>query len=154
VLDAIALANRGAPARAGFKLRCGGVKPEAFPTAEDIAFVIRNATINRVPLKATAGLHHPFPRFDAGIPAKMHGFINVFSAGILAYTRHLEPGVLVDVLKDEEPRRFVFDEDGLHYGAFHVTTAEIAEARQEAVTSFGSCSFDEPRNDLRKLGWL
>jgi hypothetical protein len=154
VLEAIALANRGAPARAGFKLRCGGVKPEAFPTAEQIAFVIRNAAINQVPLKATAGLHHPFPRFDASIQVKMHGFINVFAAGVLAYTRHLEPGMLVDLLKDEDPRHFVFDENGLHYGAFHATTAEIAEARQEGLTSFGSCSFDEPSDDLHALGWL
>jgi hypothetical protein len=154
VCEAIALANRGAAVRAGFKLRCGGVRPEAFPTAEQIALVIRTAAINQVPLKATAGLHHPFPPFDASIGVKVHGFINVFSASILAYTRHLEPGMLIDLLKDEEPSRFMFDEDGLHYGAFHATTAEIAEARREAVTSFGSCSFDEPCNDLRTLGWL
>jgi hypothetical protein len=154
VLDAISIYNRTAPARGGFKLRCGGLVPEAFPTAEQIAFVIRTATMNQVPLKATAGLHHPLPHFDATVGAKMHGFLNVFGAGVLGYTRHLEPSILVGILRDENRGHFVFDETGFHYGVLHATTAEIAEARQEAVISFGSCSFDEPRDDLRVLGWL
>jgi hypothetical protein len=154
LLEAISIANRNAPARAGFKLRCGGSTAQAFPSAEQIAFVIRSATMNQVPLKATAGLHHPLPHFDTSVGAKMHGFINVFGAGVLGYTRHLEPSILVGLLHDENRGHFVFDDTGFHYGVLHATTEEIAEARQEAVISFGSCSFDEPRDDLRSLGWL
>jgi hypothetical protein len=154
VLEAIAISNRDAPPLAGFKLRTGGLEAEAFPTAEQIAYVIRNAAMNYVPLKATAGLHHPFPRFDLGIQAKMHGFINVFGAAVLGYTRHLEPSMLVKMLADENPTNFVFDEAGFRYGVVHSPAVEIAGIRKDGVISFGSCSFDEPRDDLRKLGWL
>jgi hypothetical protein len=154
VIEAISIYNRDAPPRAGFKLRCGGLEASAFPTAEQIAFVIRNAIMNGVPLKATAGLHHPFPRFDAAVGTKMHGFVNVFGAGVLAYAQYLEPTLMVGLLRDENRGHFVFDKTGFHYGTLHATTAEIAAARQEGVISFGSCSFDEPRDDLRTVGWL
>jgi len=154
VLEALSIYNRDAPPLAGFKLRTGGLEAAAFPTAEQIAFVIRNAAMNYVPLKATAGLHHPFPRFDSSIQAKMHGFINVFGAAVLGYTRHLEPSMLVKMLMDENPKNFAFDESGFRYGVAHSPTVEIAGIRKDGVISFGSCSFDEPRDDLRQLGWL
>jgi hypothetical protein len=154
VIEAVALANRHAPPRAAFKLRCGGLTASAFPTAEQIAFVLRTAVMNGVPLKATAGLHHPLPRFDAGVRARMHGFVNVFAAGVLGFARHLEPDTLVKVLNDDDPAHFAFDAAGFRYGVSGASTAEIAAARADAVLSFGSCSFDEPRDDLRALGWL
>jgi hypothetical protein len=154
VLDAIAIYNRDAPPLAGFKLRTGGVEATAFPTAAQIAFVLRNAAMNYVPLKATAGLHHPFPRFDEEVQAKMHGFLNVFAAGVLGYTRHVEPKTLLAILQDENPANFHFDDAGFRYGMFHTTTVEIKGVRTDGVVSFGSCSFDEPRADLRKMGWL
>jgi len=154
VLDALALANRGASRRAGFKLRCGGLEASAFPTAAQIALVIRHAVLNRVPWKATAGLHHPLPHLDAGVGTKMHGFVNVFAAGVLGYARHVEPSMLVRLLQDEDPAHFRFDDSGFRHGVLHATTAEIAAARQEGVLSFGTCSFEEPRDDLRALGWL
>ena len=154
VLEAISMYNRNAPRRAGYKLRCGGAVAESIPTAEQIAFVIRNAVINDVPWKATAGLHHPFPHFDRTLQARTHGFINLFAAGVLGFARHLEPNLLVDVLRDEEPAHFVFSEAEFRHGLMHAKTAEIAAARRDGLTSFGSCSFDEPRDDLRTLGWL
>ncbi len=154
VLEAISMCNRDASVRAGYKLRCGGPVAQSIPTAEQIAFVIRNAVINDVPLKATAGLHHPFPRFDATVQAKTHGFVNVFAAGVLGFARHLEPSLLADVLRDEDPAHFVFGEAEFRHGLMHAKTAEIAAARREGIIAFGSCSFDEPRDDLRALGWL
>jgi hypothetical protein len=154
VLEAIAIHNRDASSRAGFKLRCGGLEASAFPTAEQIAVVIHNAVLHDVPLKATAGLHHPFRRFDASVHATMHGFINVFAAGVLGYAQRLEPSALVRLLQDEDPGHFKFDDTGLRWETFHATTQQIAAARRQVLLSFGSCSFDEPRDDLRALGWL
>jgi hypothetical protein len=154
VLEAIAVYNRAAPPLAGFKLRTGGVEAAAFPTAEQIAFVLRNAAMNYVPLKATAGLHHPFPRFDEGVGATTHGFLNVFGGGVLAYTRHVEPSTLLRILKDDNPANFVFNDTDFRHGIFHTTTVEIKGVRADGVVSFGSCSFDEPRDDLRALGWF
>ena len=154
VIEAIAISNRAALPWAGYKLRCGGPVAQSIPTAEQVAFVIRHAISNDVALKVTAGLHHSFPRFDSSVGAKTHGFINVFAAGVLGHARHLEPDMLIDVLRDENAANFVFDETGLSWRVFQASTSEIAAARRTGVTSFGSCSFDEPRADLRTLGWL
>ena len=140
--------------RAGLKLRCGSLDASAFPTAEEVAYVLAVCRDAGVPLKFTAGLHHPLRRFDAGVQTYMHGFINVFTAGVLAHARGLDEEELRAVLADEDPSAFVFSADGLHWRDWRASTAEIAAARTDFVTSFGSCSFDEPRDDLRALGWM
>jgi len=141
--------------RAGLKLRCGAPGPSsAFPAAEEVAHVLRVCRDAGVPLKFTAGLHHPIRHFDAALQAPMHGFINVFTAGVLAHARGLGEEDLRAVLADEDPAAFVFSDDGLRWRDWHASTAGIAAARTDFVTSFGSCSFDEPRDDLRALGWM
>jgi hypothetical protein len=139
---------------AGFKLRSGGLEAAAFPSSEQIAFAIAACRDVRVPLKFTAGLHHPIRHFDAGVQTKMHGFINVFVAGVLAHARGLKAEQLQPIIEDEDAEHFNFTDDGLRWQEHQATTGEIVEARKNLVTSFGSCSFDEPRDDLRALGWL
>ncbi len=150
-------ANRAAAypmASVGFKLRCGGLEESAFPTVDQVAFVLRVCRDAGLPLKFTAGLHHPIRRFDAGVQTHMHGFVNVFVAGVLAHARRLDEEALRAVIADEDAGHFQFTDDGLSWKTLHVSTAEVADARRDFVTSFGSCSFDEPRDDLRALGWL
>ncbi|MCI0380098.1 MAG: hypothetical protein L0215_21145, partial [Gemmataceae bacterium] len=69
------------PPRAGFKLRAGGVEAGAFPPTELVALALAACQAVQVPLKATAGLHHPFPHRDASLGVKMHGFVNLFATG-------------------------------------------------------------------------
>ncbi len=137
----------------GFKLRTGGVVALAFPTTEQIAQAIVACRERGVPLKCTAGLHHPLRRFDASVQTTMHGFVNVFGAGILAHARELQENVVREILEDGDAKNFCFDENGFAWRDVRATNAEIARARR-AMISFGSCSFDEPREDLRALGWL
>jgi hypothetical protein len=139
---------------AGFKLRCGGQTLSAFPSAEQVAYTIRACVNAEVPLKFTGGLHHPLPRPDSATPARMHGFVNVFVAGVLAQARRLGEEELRALLEDDVPGHFHFNDDGLRWKHHHASIAEIHAARQEVVLSFGSCSFDKPRDDLRALGWL
>jgi hypothetical protein len=136
---------------AGFKLRCGGVTAAAFPTAEQVAAAIIACRTVQVPLKLTAGLHHPLPRFDLGIQATMHGFINVLLAGVFADASQRE---LVELLRDTDPAHFAFDDGGVRWKDRQASVAQVRAARREMIVSFGSCSFDEPRDDLRALGWL
>jgi hypothetical protein len=143
------LSSHAAPP-VGFKLRCGGVEASAFPAAAHIA----RALTAGVPLKATAGLHHPFRRRDAALGVTMYGFLNLFVAGVLAHVHNLRPGAIEPILLDDAADDFILDDDGLRWGDWHVTTDEVRAARRHAVLSFGSCSFDEPRDDLRALGWL
>ena len=107
-----------------------------------------------MPLKFTAGLHHPIRHFDTALQTYMHGFINVFTAGVLAHARGLGEADLRAVLADEDPAAFVFSDDGLRWRDWPLPRRRSPPARTDFVTSFGSCSFDEPRDDLRALGWM
>lgn len=139
---------------AGFKLRTGGLEPAAFPSPAQVALTITAARSAGVPLKFTAGLHHPVRHHDAGIGAMMHGFLNVFVAGVLAHARGLDGAEVRDVIEEEDASSFVFTDDGVRWRNHRASVGEIELARRSAVVSFGSCSFDEPRDDLRALGLL
>jgi len=141
-------------ARHGFKLRTGGVEASAFPPSELIAFALIMCRDHSVPIKFTAGLHHPIRHFNKSVDTKMHGFINVFVAGVLAHVEKLNEQRLVEILDDEDAASFTFDDDSLRWRDHRATTEQVASLRKDRITSFGSCSFDEPRDDLRALGWL
>lgn len=138
----------------GFKLRAGGLEASAFPTTAQVAWALRVCAGWEVPMKATAGLHHPLPRYYPGVGTRMHGFVNLFVAGVLAHARGIGVDRIAELLDDADPASFVFIDDELRWRDVAATTAEVREARRTAVLSFGSCSFDEPRDDLRALGWM
>jgi hypothetical protein len=138
----------------GYKLRCGGEEPSAFPSPEVVARCLRQCLDANVPFKATAGLHHPLRRFDGALQTHMHGFVNLFGAGVLAGARGLNADQIQEILIDEDPSHFVFSDDQFSWKNWSVSTGDITSLRQKALLSFGSCSFNEPRDDLRALGWL
>jgi hypothetical protein len=139
---------------AGVKLRCGGPEASAIPDPAAVAQVIAVCRDKRQALKFTAGLHHPIRHFDRGVSAKTHGFLNVFGAGVLAYVRALGEAQVREIIEDEDPSHFRFDESGFGWKQHRATTDEVNAARRDFVVSFGSCSFDEPRADLRAMGIL
>jgi hypothetical protein len=146
--DVLAVLAGGA---AGIKLRCGGPREAAFPSPEQVAFRIATCQAHGLRLKFTAGLHHPFRHFDRDVQGKMHGFVNVFGAAILAHALPLAEEQVRAAIEDEDPSNFGFDEIGFGWKQYHALTDEIIAARRQFVVSFGSCSFDEPRHDLRAL---
>jgi hypothetical protein len=139
---------------AGVKLRCGGLEASAFPEPAQVAHIITVCRDKGLSLKFTAGLHHPIRHYDRDIQTKMHGFLNVFGAAVLAHTLRLSEDQLRLIIEDEDPSSFGFDEIGFGWKQYHVLTEEIFTARRQFAVSFGSCSFDEPRDDLRSLGIL
>ncbi len=139
---------------AGVKLRCGGLEAVAFPGPELVADVIAACRDNGLALKFTAGLHHPIRHFDRDVPAKRHGFLNVFGAGVLAHAHNLAAEQVREIVADEDPSHFGFDERGFGWKQYHAPTEAVTVARRDFVVSFGSCSFDEPRADLRAMGLL
>ncbi len=154
VIEAISQLNRRNNRRNGFKLRCGGVVASAFPTAEQIAHALLQCRDHQVPFKATAGLHHPIRHYNESVQTKMYGFVNVFGAGILAFVHNLPPEQTIPILNDEEPRNFDFSETRFSWKNLFAASEEIAQARNNLLISYGSCSFDEPREDMLKLGWV
>lgn len=138
----------------GLKLRCGALDAAAIPTAEQVASVIEVARDAEVPLKFTAGLHHPLRRHDHGLRAQVHGFVNVFAAGVLAYALGLEHHDIRAIVEEESAKAFSFSDEFLGWNEAEATISEINYARKHRVIAFGSCSFDEPRQELQRLGWL
>jgi len=139
-------ARIGAIQGAFAKVRTGGLTPEAVPASSTLAKFLSEAAQRRIPFKATAGLHHP-------VRAAMHGFINVFVAAAFAW-RGAERGLIAGVLDETDARAFEFRDAGVRWQSREIATDEIAAARRDFAHSFGSCSFAEPVDDLRALGWL
>jgi hypothetical protein len=154
VIQAIADYNRDTGDNAGFKLRCGGVEPHMFPTPAQIARAIRLCQDADVTMKCTAGLHHPIRHFNEEVSTKMHGFINVFGAGILAAAHNLPTDDIQRIIEEEDAAQFVFSADAFCWRDTAVSLTNITHTRHIQQLSYGSCSFDEPRQDLQALGWL
>ncbi len=147
-----ALARRagGKPAWVGLKVRCGGA---IVPSVEQLAHFIETCHQRGLPWKATAGLHHPLCHHDPATQTIAHGFLNVFIAGILARVHGLRGDELGAVLREESAASFQFGDTGFAWRAWRCTNEQVRDARRD-LPSFGSCSFDEPRDDLRSLGML
>ena len=148
-----------AGANACAKIRTGGVTKEAFPTARDIARFLICCAEHDTRFKATAGLHHPwrgtYPlTYEAGAPtAAMFGFLNVLVAAALA-RRGAAEGDLVAVLEVERGSDFRFDDDELRWRTLRLPRQELVESHATFALSFGSCSFEEPVMDLRRVALL
>lgn len=138
----------------GVKLRCGGPEPSAFPLVEAVASAIWAAHVAGVPLKFTAGLHHPLRHFNQAVDAPTHGFLNLFASGVLAASGRADERRVREIIECEEPDAFRFTDEAMSWKDICVKYDAIADARRRVVTSFGSCSFDQPREDLCKLGWM
>jgi hypothetical protein len=136
-----------------FKLRTGGVTADAFPSSRDIAGALLAAAEHRVPIKFTAGLHHPARMFRDEVKAKMHGFLNVLGAGVLAIEHRWDEQQAVAMLDDEDVTAFRFTNEEFFWRDWRIDAPTI-EKHRSLITSFGSCSFDEPREDLRALALL
>lgn len=124
------------------KVRCGGesIPP---PTSEELAAFLVACYDTGVAWKATAGLHHPVRgRYE-------HGFLNLAAAEALALT-DADVGGLAAAL--DEPG-VALDAGGLWTGDGLVGPEGLAQVR-ERFLSIGTCSIDEPVEDLTVLGVL
>jgi hypothetical protein len=151
-----ALSGAGAAA----KIRTGGITADAFPTPAQVAAFTAACSAADVPFKATAGLHHPlrgeYPlTYEPACPrGMMHGFLNLFLAAALVRLRRADESAAASLLESRTPGDFHFTDEGVRYRDRFIETTELARVRETFALSYGSCSFDEPVADLRKLTWL
>lgn len=150
-LDSIQAINERASKRIGIKMRMGGTTANLFPSAKQASFVIHECKKRGLALKFTAGLHHPIRQYREEVETFMHGFVNVFTASILAYCRSINKVTIQAILLDEDPANFSFTTDALAWRNLTVSSSEINDARNFFAASYGSCSFDEPREELGEL---
>ncbi len=95
------------------------------PSVEQVALVIAACRDAGVPFKCTAGLHHAMRRGEE------HGFLNILAATRAPNAR------LADVLAEED-----------------VAALDLDDPDRSLFTTFGSCSWREPVDDLEALGLL
>lgn len=152
-LDALVAAREDTKRALGAKLRTGGLSADDFPPPEAVAAFIAACQERSLPMKATAGLHHPFRHFDPETGFTRHGFLNLLAAAALANAG--EPlDTLAQVVADDDPEAFSFDRSGLRWRGHAVSAAELQDTRRTLFVAYGSCSFDEPVGDLTDLGVL
>jgi hypothetical protein len=137
----------------GYKLRTGGVTADAFPTSAQIARALVAPATHQLPIKFTAGLHHPIRQFRDEVKTKMHGFLNVLGAAVLAAEHRWDADQTSLMLEDETADSFSFTDDFFAWREWKIDVERL-QYRRKFVLSFGSCSFDEPREDLRAVGFL
>jgi hypothetical protein len=123
------------------KYRTGGPAPEYFPSPEVLAAAIAGCRRRGLQFKLTAGLHRAVRHRDLETGFDHHGFLNVLVAAAEA-----AEGADVDDLA----------------ATLRCTDAADLAARarkrldrtRPLWTGFGSCSIDEPLEDLLHLGLL
>ena len=142
------------------KIRTGGVTDDAFPSPDEVSRFIRGARMTGIPFKATAGLHHPLRgkyrlTYEDDAPAgTMHGFLNVFLTAAFVHHGELPPDLVPEVLKEQGTGAFEFSPAGVAWRGHRLSADELARARHDFATSYGSCSFAEPVEDLKSLRLL
>jgi hypothetical protein len=142
------------------KMRTGGITPNKVPSTALVARFLARAKQAGASLKATAGLHHAIRAerrltYAADSPTGvMHGFVNVTFAATLLATGKIDQDLADAVLDDDRPEVFKFGGRAGSWLNAVVTYGEFAHGRDHLLRSVGSCSFDEPVDELRQLGWI
>jgi hypothetical protein len=142
---------------AAAKIRTGGVTVDAFPSNSQLCQSIFAFAAAQVPFKATAGLHHPLPgkhrlTYESNSPVTMmQGFLNVAVLAALIYQQKLTPPRALELLQESSTHNLHFTSDRLFWQDYQLNIAEITSARKNFFRSFGSCSFQEPIDDLKNL---
>lgn len=143
-------------ARARAKVRTGGPTPEAIPSDAALARFIVLCAESRLQFKATAGLHHaitgeyPLTSDSEGPRSRMYGFVNLIVATSFARFE-MEEKLVREVLAETSASAFAFDNDGLQWRSHRLTNRQLELTRSQIAIAFGSCSFEEPVNELAQF---
>ena len=141
------------------KVRTGGETANLFPSIENLARFLAACANAKLCFKATAGLHYPIRAahrftYEPDSPSgTMHGFVNVFlAASFMLYG--MDASAATALLIEESGAAFRFPDHGVTWHNEILSNAQLLRARQSFCLSFGSCSFEEPVDDLRVLQLL
>ena len=119
------------------KVRCGGAQ---VPSVEELGAFVRRCRELGLPFKATAGLHH------AVRAGEQHGFLNLAAAAAF--------GDEEAALAEEDPAEFDLTAERFRWRGRSAGAEELGRVRRELFVGFGSCSAQEPADELVTLGFL
>ncbi|OAK53615.1 hypothetical protein A3K89_22900 [Rhodococcoides kyotonense] len=121
------------------KFRTGGVTADLYPGEAELAAGIAEASRRGIRFKATAGLHHAIRNTGSDNGFEQHGYLNVLLAAQAA-AGGAGTDELSSILAIRDP---------------DVVAKEVAAIDTERVfLSFGTCSIQEPLDDLVALGLI
>ena len=127
---------------AGAKVRTGGISADLYPTSQALARFVHSCAIAGQPFKATAGMHHPAKHMNDTVGVVEFGFLSVLHAAAAASFNDASLDEVEQILNAQTPDCSLFSE------------SQLEQVRAELFNSMGSCSFDDPRVDLRGMGLL
>jgi len=137
----------------GLKLRCGGAEPAMFPSPGHVAEFISAATDQRLPFKATAGLHQPIRHFDDTIDTWRHGFVNLLIASAAAAGGESESTVET-IVAETDPAAFSVGPAVATWRDLSIPGSAMRRTRRDGFVAYGSCDFNEPVEALADLAFL
>ncbi len=144
----IAMLGRLRVAGAPITLKIRGAGPHAVSN-RTLAALIPQVVAAGVPLKATAGMHHPILEAEY---RNAVGFINLAAA--LRLHQGLGAGfdaeAILGCLYEQAPDAFSFDGE-LAWRAHAMTHEQLGQAMDDLSFTIGTCSLREPDNDLVRL---
>lgn len=147
-------------ARACAKIRTGGITPELIPSPGQMVRFLDACRQAGVPFKMTAGLHHPLRSrqaltYEDGAPsAVMHGFLNAFLAACWLHSQETGARRTEELLTETNPAAFRWEQDSITWRGIRLYRGQAQACRRGFAHSFGSCSFEEPIEDLKELRLL
>jgi hypothetical protein len=135
------------PQGVGLKVRLAG--PDALSHGEQ-ATVIAGVADHGVAFKATQGLHHPFPEPEGR--GHHHGFLTFTAALRLrqAFGRDFGREDILGCLRERDPAALDLTA-GLRYAGRHIEPRRLETLRRALPFAIGSCSLQEPDEDLQAL---
>jgi len=145
--------------RGSAKIRTGGVNQDAFPRSDAVVRFIAACKDLGVPFKATAGLHHalrgtyPLTYETKSARGKMYGFINMLLAAAFVRAGVTEPEA-GEILEESSADAFSMRNGGLTWRSHKLSRDDLRTTRDKLFLSFGSCSFTEPVDEARALGFI
>ncbi len=152
-VTAVAEAGRRHAVRVGAKVRCGGLEPGMVPTAAQLATFLVATRNEKLPFKATAGLHHAFGAATGGA-VDHHGFVSLLVASLASQHGELDVVQTADLLlAAPDGVRLGEDELTVHTlaGELALAVEDVTAARYAGFVAFGTCSFSEPAAEAAAL---
>lgn len=152
-LEAIGATLRDRGRTGGAKIRCGGGSPNVFPSDDDVAEFIWEASLTEVPFKATAALHQPFRVRDDDLDVLRHGFVNILLAAVAA-DQGENRNIVEKIVAETDPGAFSLTASAARWKDFIAPGSAIRRSRHNGFLSFGSCDLDEPMGALHAISSL